>query len=317
MGKAAAKVAAFALIILASCILINWVVIPNNPDGYQAETVDKLRLLAETPSPKMILAGGSNLAFSVDSGLLEEEFGIPVVNMGLAKSVGLSYMLEECKPYIRKGDLVVIAPEYELFYDLFYGSDGLIVELQYYPAGIFNLKSLGEWSTVVSKFAPIMQAKFSGFVRKGTASLQDSVYRRSGFDERGDLISHLDAEPGYQTHDLFPENAPFQEASIRVLNDFNRLARSRGARVVFTWPPLVSIEFDRYRERLIALDRKLRSDLTIPVISNPEDYVFSVDDMYDTAYHLMRSARRVRTLKLIDDLESAGGISPAKSDGPT
>ena len=57
--------------------------------------VEPAPVLEQTASPKMVLVGGSNLAFSIDSGLLAEEFGLPVVNMGLAKSVGLGYLLQE------------------------------------------------------------------------------------------------------------------------------------------------------------------------------------------------------------------------------
>lgn len=308
MGKAFAKTAIFALIILATCVLINWVVIPNNPGAYQAAKTDKLALLANTPSPKVVLVGGSNLAFSIDSEMISREFGTPVVNMGLAKSVGLNYILEECKPFIGAGDVVILSPEYELFYDLFYGSDGLIVELQYNPAGFGHLRSLGEWMTVVSKFGPIMQAKFSGFIRKGTASLEDSIYQRAGFNEYGDLITHLDAPQAYEEHPLFPDDAPFRDASIDLINEFNSYVLQKGARVLFTWPPLVEEEFEKHRDKIWMLDQRLRKDLAVPVISKPEDFIFSMEDMYDTAYHLRRQARRIRTQTLLDDLETTQGI---------
>lgn len=308
MGKAIVKTFVFGLVIIVSCVLINWVVIPNNPNAYQAAKLDKLDKLAQTASPKMILVGGSNLAFSIDSKLLADRFGLPVVNMGLAKSVGLSYLLEECKPYINEGDIVVIAPEYELFFDLYYGSDGLIVELQYYPDGFENLTSWGEWETVISKFGPIMQAKFSGFVRKGMASLEDSVYRRTGFNDFGDLETHLDAPQHYETHELFPDDVPFQEESIEVLNKFNEYVLQQGARVLLTWPPLVREEFETHTDKIWLLDQRLRKDVAIPIISKPEDYIFEMPYMYDTAYHLRREGRRIRTLQLVEDLEATPGI---------
>ena len=50
MGKAFAKIAVFALIILVSCALINWVLIPSNPRAYQAAKLDKVKLLEQTAS---------------------------------------------------------------------------------------------------------------------------------------------------------------------------------------------------------------------------------------------------------------------------
>ena len=308
MLRALVKIVAFALIILASCVLVNWVLIPSNPDAYPAAKLDKLDMLARTPSPKIVLVGGSNLAFSLDSQLLADEFGFHVVNMGLAKSVGLEYMLEEVKPYIQQGDLVILAPEYELFYDMYYGSDGLMVELQYHPGGLKNLRSWGQWRTLLSKFAPIMQAKFAGYLRKGEAGLIDSVYHRTGFNHFGDLETHLGRTPHYETHELFPDGDDFHEESIKVLNDFNDFVLSRGARALFTWPSLAEPEFEKHKDRIWSLDQRLRLDLAMPIISKPEDYIFKMRDMFDTCYHLGREGRRVRTHRLIDDLELTQGI---------
>jgi hypothetical protein len=260
MGKAIAKTIVFLLIILVSCVLVNWVLIPNSPGAYQAAKLDKLDMLAQTKSPKIVLVGGSNLAFSIDSEALSNEYGLPVVNMGLAKSVGLGYLLEEARPFISEGDLVILAPEYELFFDLFHGSDGLIVELQYYPQGFRHLNSWGDWATVFSKFGPIMQAKFTGLIRTGSPSLEDSVYRRTGFNEFGDLETHLDLEPRYETHELFPDDIPFEPESVEMLNAFNEYVLEQGGRVLFSWPPLVDEEFERHRDKIWPSKRPRLSD---------------------------------------------------------
>jgi hypothetical protein len=308
MTRAILKTIAFSLVILASAAAINWFVVPNNPDAYQAAKLDKLELLRTTPSPKLILLGGSNLAFSIDSEWLSERLGMPVVNMGLAKSVGLEYLLEETKPHIHRDDIVVIAVEYELFYDLYFGSDGLIVELQYVPTGFEHLNSFGQWSNFVSKFGPIMQAKFAGYLRKGPEGQTDEIYRRSGFNRFGDLITHLDEEPAYETHELFEHGIPFREESIKLLNDFYQAVLERGARVYFSAPPLVDHEFDRHQEKILDLYAKLHDGLKMPVISDPSEYVFRHDQMYDTAYHLLREGSRLRTEKLLSDLQNAEGI---------
>jgi hypothetical protein len=308
MSKAIIKSVFFAFLILATCGAINWILIPNNPAAYQAAKIDKLYVLSKMGSPKIVLIGGSNLAFSIDSELLSSHFRMPVINMGLAKSVGLQYLLEEAKPFIRSGDIVVIAPEHELFYDLYYGSDGLIVELQYVPEGFGHLKSFGQYRTFVSKFGPIMQAKFSGMVRKGTTGFVNDIYRRNGFDDNGDLKTHLDEEPSYAAHELFEHNAPFREESIELLNEFYLEILHVGARVVLAAPPLAESEFNRHEAKIDDLYERLGQELSLPVISNPHHYVFPMYMVFDTAYHLLREGRRVRTHQLINDLEQTDGI---------
>jgi hypothetical protein len=56
------------------------------------------------------------------------------------------------------------------------------------------------------------------------------------------------------------------------------------------------------------LYRRLQKDLSIPIISSPSEYVFPLYDVYDTAYHLLRKGRRMRTQLLIDDFNRTDGI---------
>lgn len=301
IGRLLLKLGTLLLVVGASSAAITWVVIPNNPDAYQAATVDKIGLAASTPSPKVLLIGGSNLAFSVDSGQLSDSLGMPVVNMGLSKATGLRYMLEEAGPYVGRGDLVVLVPEYELYYDLYYGSESLVILLQHYPSRIRDVSSLGEVRTIAEKFFIMMQMKFKGFVRSGLKD--DPVYRRSGFDAHGDLTTHLDLEQVYEARALFgDESVPFQEDAVRALNAFARSAESRGARVVLAYPSLYEEVYGRYAVRLASLDRRLRETLEFPVISRPEDYTFPLEQLFDTAYHLRRTGRRIRTERLLHDL---------------
>jgi hypothetical protein len=294
----------FVALVVASCIIVNWVVIPTNPEAYQAAKLDKLALLEQTDSPKVILVGGSNLAFSINSAQLEAHVQRPVVNMGLAKSVGLNYLLREVDPFIEAGDLVIVAPEYELFYDLFRGSDGLVVELQHNPAGIRHIRSYGEWRMLLVKFGPILQMKVNAYLRRGSTGLVDSVYVRSGFDENGDLVTHLDAAPVYKRHDLFPEDKPFADSAIRLLERFVDDQQRKGATVVITYAPLIDEEFSANLERIQKVDNRLR-EAGLPVVSRPADYVFTRTDMFDTPYHLQRAARNLRTQLLIRDLDTA------------
>ena len=81
-------------------------------DNYLAAVLEKDRLIRTTPSPKMILVGGSNLAFGIDSKMLQDSLGIRVVNMGLYAKLGLRYMLAQVRPYIKTGDVVIVVPEY-------------------------------------------------------------------------------------------------------------------------------------------------------------------------------------------------------------
>ena len=69
-------------------------------DNYLAAVLEKDRLIRSTPSPKIILVGGSNLAFGIDSRMLRDSLNVNIVNMGLYAKLGLRYMLAQVKPYV-------------------------------------------------------------------------------------------------------------------------------------------------------------------------------------------------------------------------
>ncbi len=56
-------------------------------DRYYATTVDKLHRLHSSPSPRLILIGGSNLTLGLDSVVLDKAFDYSIVNMGLHAGV--------------------------------------------------------------------------------------------------------------------------------------------------------------------------------------------------------------------------------------
>jgi len=83
--------------------------------SYNLAIIDKQRILANTKSPKIVLAGGSNLAFGIDSESIQQRFNRPVVNMGLHADLGLGRILDNISPFLNSGDILLIAPEYSHF----------------------------------------------------------------------------------------------------------------------------------------------------------------------------------------------------------
>ena len=123
--------------IQAGLLIGLWWVYQPDASGYLASSIDKHALLERAGSPRLILVGGSNVAFGFDSQLLEQRLGLNPVNMGLHASVGMRFMLQEVQPYLRPGDVVVVSPEYEQFatYSVNNGLTLLRV-LEHHPRGM-------------------------------------------------------------------------------------------------------------------------------------------------------------------------------------
>src|SRR5690242_8741821 len=125
------------LLLTLSLGIIN-LVIPDSGKSYISIINYKESLLKETPSPRMIFIGGSSMAFSLDSEMVERETGYHVINTAVHIGLGLDFMLNQVRPYLREGDVVVLVPEYELYYP-FNDRETLILMLSVYPKGFFYL----------------------------------------------------------------------------------------------------------------------------------------------------------------------------------
>ena len=61
------------------------------------------------------------------------------------------------------------------------------------------------------------------------------------------------------------------------------------------------------------LKKEEEQKIGIPYLSNPEDYFFPRDDMYDAVYHCNNKGETHRTTLLVQDLKQAGMIEKSGS----
>ena len=85
-------------------------------ESYYAELAPMYRRLREAEGRKIVIVGGSNVAFGLDSGLMEEllrekGYAYEVCPFGLYAAVGSSAMLDLSENTLREGDIVILALE--------------------------------------------------------------------------------------------------------------------------------------------------------------------------------------------------------------
>jgi hypothetical protein len=276
---------------------------------YLAGTVEKHKLIAETPSPRVVIVGGSNVAFGFDSEYLQKQLGLPVINMGLHGGLGLRYSLNEIAPYIRKGDVYILSPEYPQFDD----PDGDLTLLQLltvYPRG---LQYLAPENLIAfpRAFLQLSQFKRNWWGRAGFKSPSfDPVYNRSAFNNNGDVISHL----GRMTppHTNFPKELRLigptdsDTPALVALIKFEQACTNRGATVFFAFPAVVA---DYYKEpenlkNIKLLDTNLRHNTRLIILGTPDENVFPSTAFFDAVNHLNKAPRFQRTEHLLQDLKN-------------
>lgn len=280
-----------------------------NPDGfgkgYPAAAIDKHYRLAQRPLPRIVFVGGSNLVFGLDSAEIERSLGHHTVNMGLDLSLGLDFMLREIKPYLARGDVVVVSPEYEQFIDMYPGKvTTLFSEAAYYPPSIrfFGYKHLAlflDQGLVV--IGGITRAAMR-FVTEGVSGEQHSnnPYVRSAFNEYGDITRHHDLGRRNITITQFASTSP--DSITRVidrLNQFSDHCRREGIAVFYSYPPLFRGQLQAYAEIIHDIASNLTRRLHFPILDTPEEMGFTADYMFDHEYHLTLAGKQIRTNRLI------------------
>jgi hypothetical protein len=276
---------------------------PHDTENYMAAAADKHRLLYSVPSPRVILIGGSNTAFSVDSQTMSEHFGMPVINMGLNVDIGLRYMLNEVRPALRDGDILLIFPEYVHFSGL--PLDGRARELgtliKFCPECISGISTPTQAYNVAAGLFQASESDILRAVRK--PETQSTVYIRQGFNVWGDMIAHLDqpAPSGFAgTISQIEVSSP--NPAIELLNTFYESLDTVDAQVFLVYPAIPINIYKAQKENFKALDELIKTDIDFPVIGAPQDFIYAGKYFYDTTYHLNREGREVHTVHVIDML---------------
>lgn len=79
---------------------------------------EKMAIASQVEAPRRVLVvGGSGAHYSVDAGQMQQQLGIPAINMATDGPVGLNVILPAVSPAIRKGDIVLLLPEYLILLD--------------------------------------------------------------------------------------------------------------------------------------------------------------------------------------------------------
>jgi hypothetical protein len=318
--KIVLRIILLSLAIIISGILIGQYDTHLRDDNYLAAVLEKDRLIRSTPSPKIILVGGSNLAFGIDSKEMEDSLGLRVVNMGLYAKLGLKYMLAQVRPYIRQGDVVVVVPEYDQFYgDYANGDNTLNTALLYAPADRIP-DFIRSYSIVDVVLRPRVENARRSFLKAAAAAIgrenqffppdTNPVYNRRSFNQYGDVVSHLGKKPPHDPDSIFVKPLPplkdFNRHTLEDLNSIGDKAKEESAHAYFMWPSYIDRSYAINVAAIDSLQRKLTGGMRMPLVGTASDFVYPGRLFFDTRYHLNSEGRQLRTLKMIEVLRRTG-----------
>lgn len=281
-------------------------------DTFLGELKYKCRRLEETEGRRIVLVGGSSVAFGVDSALLEAAFPeYTVVNFGMYAALGTTVMLDLSQDSIRAGDIVLLIPEQQEQTLSDYLDGGLLwqaLDGDFVLLGCIRRES---WGQLAGQFPSFAAGKL-GYALTGRPE-PAGVYARSSFDEYGDIISTLCGQNimagGYDasTPIRFREDMATEEF-LQAVNRYAEELAERGADVWYYFCPMNGLAVEEGADVDGYYDA-LQADLIFPILGNPNNSVMEATWFYDTNFHLNASGKTVYTRQLIRDIKAMLGDS--------
>lgn len=282
-------------------------------ETFLGELKYKVEALEQAGGSRIVVIGGSGVAFGQRSDLLEAELpGYEVVNLGMYAGLGNTVMLDLAEPLLREGDIVIFSPEQSkqtlgLFFDsesMWQAADGSFDLL-------FNLR--GEDLGAMVGQLPYFAADKFRFFLENSAPVPEGVYSRSSFNEYGD-IDYTSRDRNIMSGAYDPDMPidfdmdMLSEEFVAYLNDYSAMCREKGVRFFFRFCPMNALavtgdgweQIDRYYEGL-------QSVLDCEFLGSPRMSVLDAGWFFDTNFHLNSAGAVVNTAAMARELKAALG----------
>lgn len=280
-------------------------------DTFMGELKSKYERLKETSGKRIVLVGGSGVAFDCDSALMDDFFpSYEIVNFGMYAGLGTKAVMDLSENYIHEGDIVILSPEQseQTFSDYFNGeymwqaADGAFGMLR-------DLKS-ENFEAMLGNFPRFALEKLN-YVMKGQKPQTDSIYQKKSFNTYGDIELDTCRENilpnGYDVNQKvrFTEDV-VQPEFMDYMNDWAKRLEKKGAVVWYRYCPVNKLSVEDMDD-LAAYDVFLRQKLDFPVIGNLENSLMEAEWFFDTNFHLNQPGKEVNTVQLIRDMKAMLG----------
>lgn len=269
---------------------------------------NKVAIAAETTEPKLIITGGSGAHYTINSDLLSQELGLPVVNLGIDGPVGLDVILPSVLETVQPGDVVLLIPEYLILLD----EDG------------FGPKS-GLFSVAIGKpglgGVPLKQMALDT-LQLGIPSLRWTVKSVVDLAEEGRFTGYYDGpltERGDPTEtkqrigEWWPlkVNSPASDHALARIEQFRTEVEAKGGALILSMPWIYGDVEDERTLESVQVTADAFSEIAPTIVDEETLNVQPTPDLFaDTHYHLKPEGREVRSQQLARQLKPLLGDAP-------
>lgn len=292
------------------------------PDQFEktflGEFDDKIERLYETEGEKIVIVGGSSVAFGVDAELLSEALGKPVINFGLYATLGTKTMLDYSKGAIGEGDIIVIAPEMNAqTWSLYFNAEAMWQAVD------------GDFSLLLHLDSDDVPAMLGGFWKFAASKLgyamtdgeldPTGIYNAASFDDYGFIRYRRDKDYNTmagQVDASMPidfDTAMISDDFVEYVNEYVAYAEKKGAKVYLSFCPMneYALPMDITLETLETYTAYLNEKFDCEVLGDPNNMIYPAGYFYDSNFHLNSAGATVHTRQLAIDIAPLVGLTEA------
>jgi hypothetical protein len=288
-------------------VFIIGILLPTTPRANQsllmvAPTKDSL--LKNVKQPRIIFVSGSSIGFGLVSQMVKDSLHRNPINTGIHGGVGLYYMLDHTLPYVKKGDVIVLAPEYHQFFGDFCEGNEELVRIFLDNGDLMGY--LGSRPIELKKtYMYLPRYAMSKFIFSQYFNLRtQEFYSKRAFNKYGDVDQHWGQQwPNPVVFEKI-DGDYFNYEVLRAVVEFSKKVTQKGATLYFTFPAYLEKSFEAGKPQIDLFEKELRKQ-PLTVLGTPERYKMPLEYIFDTPYHLKKEGAEKRTQLLIEDLRAA------------
>lgn len=281
------------LVTIGACVTYTYREDKYNRPAY----IKKCELMEQTPGPRLVFVGGSNLAYGLDSKRISDSLHINVVNFGVSALFGLEYILDDASTYLRSGDIIVIMPEEKHFYGTAHGDPlGILTSAIFSYPNKSSMLNVHQWKFFFIGLTGMATTAIHAIY--STSKEKDFEYR---FNEYGDEVGHWETRSRVTVPKIDKGESSFD--SIYAQSFVKKVNELSDKNQVIILPPILAKtlfdvkkeNFDKIAEFLSEHNRPFQAPLQAHVVS--DTCLFE-----NNLYHVTKPGVDYVTGKIIEEL---------------
>jgi hypothetical protein len=281
----------------------------------RAMYLQKLEIAEKTPgNHRLLITGGSGAHYTVNSQVIEQGLGIPVVNLGLDGPIGLNVILPSMLDQVRPGDIVLLIPEYLLLLDQDgYGDRSAQFGIAIGRPGMGGIPPKQMAQDLILLGLP----SFRGVVKSGIDLFtlgKLTGYYSAPISDRGDPTVVKQREQDWWQ---LPINQPISSHATERISQFRQEVEAKGGTLILSLPWIYG-STDSTTVKNVHQTAEALAQIA-PVIYEPDSLNIKTDSSLfaDTHYHLLPEGREVRGKEIVQQLKPIFEAIANKSSVPS